>query len=136
MEAVCRGFLVFFFWDVPVTRLQASSPVSQGDKRKMLGESFLAKFVPFMCVLYTDSDPRHSPSSPHPFTPSGPGRTAYNLHVTEDAYFPIYCVSEERGARCRGSSCCWLRCKRCSQGLLKVPYYCHYPILKKKSLKS
>lgn len=30
-------------------------------------------------------------------SPSGSGRTAYNLHVTKAAYFPIYCVSKERG---------------------------------------
>lgn len=38
-------------------------------------------------------------------TPSGCPGTAYNLHVTQASYFAIYCVCEERGARCRVSSC-------------------------------
>lgn len=91
--------------------------------------SFLAKFLLFMCVLSTDSDLRPPPSThllsyPPPLPSSGPGRTAYNLHVTEDAYFPIYCVSEERGARCRGSSCCWMRCRHCSRssGPILLPF--------------
>lgn len=29
-------------------------------------------------------------------SPSGSGRSAYNLHVTKATYFPIYCVAEER----------------------------------------
>lgn len=54
--------------------------------------------------------------------PSGSGRTAYNLHVTKATYFPIYCVSEERGARCWVSSCwsCGVSCcEKVASGLVK-----------------